>query len=196
MKEILCFCINGENIYRDQILVEYNDVPIFFICKGLSGYYGVLCVDTEEMRYVVVRTSSIEISRMLNGELTMYDFFVGHATYWEVETSTEINSDVVKLKEMNEAVKQNFPESGAYYEILTDDEQDYAKRIETEARGDYSRIYSKKIYSEIFTLGEMEASAYNVIKTVQTPRMGVLTLGGYMSIKVSNNSEELINYAA
>ena len=130
MKKILCFCINGEDIYLDQVLVEYEGVPIFFICKGESGYYGVLCTDMKALKYIIVRSSPIEISRMLHGELTMYDFFAEHVTYWEVETSTEISSDVVILKNIKEEVIKSFPERGAYYEILTEAEQEYMNRVD------------------------------------------------------------------
>ena len=34
MGKELCFIIENENIYLEQVLVNYIDIPIFFLCRG------------------------------------------------------------------------------------------------------------------------------------------------------------------
>lgn len=31
MSKELCFCIDGSELYLEQVLVDYMDIPIFFI---------------------------------------------------------------------------------------------------------------------------------------------------------------------
>ena len=39
MKKELCFVIDSVKVYLEQVLVDYIDVPIFFLCKGNEQYY-------------------------------------------------------------------------------------------------------------------------------------------------------------
>lgn len=48
MNKELCFILDNKNIYLDHILVDYEYVPIFFLCKDDEcQYYLALCTDIE-----------------------------------------------------------------------------------------------------------------------------------------------------
>ena len=48
MNKELCFILDNKNIYLDHILVDYEYVPIFFLCKDDEcQYYLALFTDIE-----------------------------------------------------------------------------------------------------------------------------------------------------
>ena len=48
MEATLCFNIEGIELYLEQVLVDYNDIPIFFLCTGEREQYLALCYDLDE----------------------------------------------------------------------------------------------------------------------------------------------------
>lgn len=42
MNKELCFKLDNDKLYLDQALVNYNDIPIFFICKGKKILFSTL----------------------------------------------------------------------------------------------------------------------------------------------------------
>ena len=65
MDRELCFYIEGNQLYLEQVLVEYNDIPIFFVCRDTAAHYVVLCSDLEEFRYMVVKAANEDLFRLL-----------------------------------------------------------------------------------------------------------------------------------
>ena len=57
MNTELCFYIEKKDIYLEQILVDYMNVPIFFLCKDDKQYYLALCSNMDELNYIVVQIS-------------------------------------------------------------------------------------------------------------------------------------------
>ena len=45
----MCFCLGDENLYLEQVLVEQEGVPIFFLCKSREQHYLALFVETAGM---------------------------------------------------------------------------------------------------------------------------------------------------
>ena len=68
MKKELCFVIDSVKVYLEQVLVDYIDVPIFFLCKGNEQYYLALCIDIDELEYIVVKPSLLEVYYLLHGK--------------------------------------------------------------------------------------------------------------------------------
>ena len=130
MNEKLCFTIEGEELYLDKVLVDYHDIPIFFICIGARGYYVVLCTNMEELSYIIVKPSLSELNNMLHGKITMREIFAKQLQYWEVRTGNTVSSDAVLLKNICEANLSDYPDKGARFEILTSEEEEYVKRID------------------------------------------------------------------
>lgn len=43
MDKELCFCIEGDELYLEQVLVDYNDIPIF-LCARIKSHILRYCV--------------------------------------------------------------------------------------------------------------------------------------------------------
>lgn len=130
MNKELCFCIEGNELYLEQVLVDYNDVPIFFVCKGNEAYYAVLCSDIEELSYIVVKLPDIDLYNLLHGILSMREVFTRQKSYWDIISGEKIEADIVTYKAMEEIDYSILPEEGAYFEILTDEVSLYVKKFD------------------------------------------------------------------
>ena len=65
MENILCFIINGKNLYLEKNIVIF-DIPLLFVCIDDSKQrYLVLCSDSEELRYLVAELDSNVIKDMI-----------------------------------------------------------------------------------------------------------------------------------
>lgn len=114
MDKTLCFKLNDDELYLDQILVDYTNIPIFFICKGKKDYYLVLLTDYNNYNYIIVTITKNDIYNLLTQKITMRVIILKQTAYWEVISGDEIKNDIVTLKSMNE-VNLNCLPSDAYY---------------------------------------------------------------------------------
>lgn len=131
MDRELCFYIEGNALYLEQVLVDYNSIPIFFVCRDENeAYYLVLCTDVEEFKYIVIGLSDTDLYCLLHGILTMRDVFIKQKYYWEVTSEEQIELDSVIRKSMDKIDCSALPDEGAYFEILTDEISLYAKRFD------------------------------------------------------------------
>lgn len=129
MDHTVCFNIMGKNLILDHVLVEYNGVPIFFVCKNSEEYYVCLCIDTNIFDYYVVKIPFSRLYAMLFGKIAMRDVFTLSKSFWLIHSGEEIATDVVI--ELNKAdINTMFlPDEGALFEILDSDVQTYADGI-------------------------------------------------------------------
>lgn len=139
MAKELCFMIGKKELYLEQVLVEYMDVPIFFLCKGGSQYYLVLCTDLDALGYVVVGLPVHEVSDLLHGRVPMRDVILHQQEYWEVVSGDEISMDVVNCHSMDDLDKALLPEEGACFEALTGEMEEYVEKFDQESQkeGEY-----------------------------------------------------------
>ena len=35
----LCIIIEGRHLFMDQVLIDYNEDPVFYVCKDDENYY-------------------------------------------------------------------------------------------------------------------------------------------------------------
>lgn len=119
MDKELCFKIENENLYAEQVLVDYMDIPIFFLCKSEIQYYIVLCTDIENLNYVVTKLSLADVYHLLHEEIPMRDVILKQSEYWDIESGEEIESDVVTKHKISELDRSVLPEKGAYFKALT-----------------------------------------------------------------------------
>ena len=66
MDRTLCFIIEDQNIYLEQVLVEYMGVPIFFVCHDEKQRYLALCVDVDELQYFVTMIAPRDMFDLLH----------------------------------------------------------------------------------------------------------------------------------
>lgn len=81
MNSNLCFRIEGIELYLEQVLVDYMDIPIFFLCKDEGSYYLVLCTDVDELNYIIVRLSMNDVYGLLHGEESIYNTILKQNEY-------------------------------------------------------------------------------------------------------------------
>ncbi len=155
MEKELCFCIQDNKLYLEQVLVDYNDIPIFFVCKDCELFYVVLCSDIEELKYVIVNVSCVDLHRLIHGMLSMREVFTKQESYWEIMSGEEIEQDMVTCKSINELDCSVLPEAGACFEILTNEVASYVEKFDREfglkesdewlERSDFSEKFLKVI---------------------------------------------------
>ena len=128
----LCFNIEGVNIYLEQVLVDYMNVPIFFLCSGEKQYYLALCTDIEELNYIVVKLSLEDTYNLLHGNITMRKAILKQPEYWDIVSGEEISLDTVEKKNINTIKMDLLPEEGACFEILTNQIKKFVQNFDNE----------------------------------------------------------------
>ena len=116
-----CFYIEGKYLYLEQTLVEYNGIPIYFLCRNDEQYYTVLCIDIDELTYVIVRTAAVDVYRLLHGRISMRDVILKADYYWKVISAEDMLQDDVKCLTMDKLDHSLLPETGACFEVLSDE---------------------------------------------------------------------------
>lgn len=112
-----CFYIEGRYLYLDRVLVEYNGIPIYFLCRDGSQYYTALCTDTDEWKYIVTRTAARDVYGLLHGRIPMRDVILRADHCWQVAPAEDMLLDDVKQLRMDEADCSLLPEAGACLEV-------------------------------------------------------------------------------
>lgn len=126
-----CFYIDGRYLYLEQVLVEYNGIPIYFLCKDGGQYYTALCTDIDEWKYIVVRTAVGDVYGLLHGRIPMRDVILRADYYWQVVSAEDMLLDDVKQMRMDEVDRSLLPEAGACFEILTEDVRAFVEKFDS-----------------------------------------------------------------
>ncbi len=133
MEKILCFVLGWNELYLEQVLVWFNEIPLFFICKDHKGaYYLALFADMEEWVYWVVEISPLKLSYLLHERMTMQEAFTTQQYFWEVFAGEEIESDRSRIRSMETIDKSLLPKEGAYYKVLNKEVRKYVEKFEEE----------------------------------------------------------------
>ena len=122
----LCFIINDKKIYLEKVLVDFEDVPIFFLCSDGNNYYFSLCSDMDNFQYMVVESSIQVVYNLLHGKIPMRDVFINaNEGFWEVFSGNIVEEDKVRKCNISELSDTWLPKRDAVYQVLTDEEIDY-----------------------------------------------------------------------
>jgi len=65
MNKKLCFNIENQYLYLEQVLVDYMGIPIFFLCKDKKQYYIALCTNIDKLSYIVTKLSLSDVYNLL-----------------------------------------------------------------------------------------------------------------------------------
>lgn len=130
MNNKLCFRIEGIELYLEQVLVDYMDIPIFFLCKGESNHYLVLCTDIDELNYIVVKLSMNDLYELLHGEGSIRNTILKQNEYWNVISGEEISLDKVEKLSIPELDVSLLPKEDVYFEIVSTKLEDYVKKFD------------------------------------------------------------------
>ncbi len=125
----LCFIIEGRYLYMDQVLIDYNEDPIFYVCKDDENYYLVLCTDIENMKYYISEVMVHTLSEMVNGEKPMRDAFLQGSSFWMVSASDNPEDDLVTTIKVDEIDLDELPKENARFESYSPELQTFGRRI-------------------------------------------------------------------
>lgn len=128
----LCFRIEGIELYLEQVLVDYMDIPIFFLCKGGSNHYLVLCTDIDELNYIIVKLSMNDVYELLHGEGSIRNTILKQNEYWNVISGEEISLDKVGKLSISELDVSLLPKENTYFEIVSTKLENYVKKFDTQ----------------------------------------------------------------
>ena len=132
MNSKLCFRIEGIELYLEQVLVDYMDIPIFFLCKDESNYYLVLCTDIDELNYIIVRLSMNDLYELLHGEGSIRNTILKQNEYWNVISGEEISLDKVEKLSISKLGSSLLPKEDVYFEIVSTKLENYVKKFDTQ----------------------------------------------------------------
>lgn len=145
MNKELCFCFQDRNLYLEQVLVDYMDIPIFFLCKDEDDrYYVVLCTDIEELDYIVVHAATTDIYKLLHGKIPMRNIFFRKEEFWKVISGEEAALDSVIKCSADQLDTSVLPEERACFDILTEEMSEYVRRFDKEFLEEKFFIKSEK----------------------------------------------------
>ena len=128
----LCFRIENIELYLEQVLVDYMDIPIFFLYKSESNYYLVLCADVDELNYIIVRLSMNDLYELLHGERSIRNIILKQKEYWNVISGEEISLDKVEKLSIPELDVSLLPKEDVYFEIVSMKLENYVKKFDME----------------------------------------------------------------
>lgn len=145
--KLLCFNIDGNDLYLDKSLIRFNEIPIFFLCRDNNDViYAVQCIDTEELNYYVVQVDKKNILGLLDNTLTIHDFMTSSKKKWEVQSGENISDDIVKpISQLNE---EDLVEKNVYLSLDNTEISNYKDKIQEE------RLYEMTISSNDSTNGK------------------------------------------
>ena len=132
MDSELCFRIEGIELYLEQVLVDYMDIPIFFLCKGESNHYLVLCTNIDELNYIIVRLSMNDLYELLHGEGSIRNTILKQNEYWNVISGKEISLDKVEKLSITKLDVSLLPKENTYFEIVSTKLENYVKKFDTQ----------------------------------------------------------------
>lgn len=128
----LCFRIEGIELYLEQVLVDYMDIPIFFLYKGESNHYLVLCTDIDELNYIIVRLSMNDVYDLLHGGESIRNAILKQNEYWNVISGKETPLDKVEKLSIPKLSSSLLPKEDVYFEIVSMKLENYVKKFDTE----------------------------------------------------------------
>ncbi len=133
MNKELCFILENKNVYLDHILVDYEYVPIFLLCKDDEcQYYLALCTDIENGEYIVVKISLLSVYNLLHGNIAMRDVILNQKIFWKVVSGDEIKNDIINQYPINHINDQDLPEKDVKFKILQKHIKEYVQKFDKE----------------------------------------------------------------
>ena len=132
MNSNLCFRVEGIELYLEQVLVDYMDIPIFFLCKGESNHYLVLCTDIDELNYIIVKLSMNDVYELLHGGESIRNIILKQNEYWNVISGEEIPLDKVEELSTPKLDVSLLPKEDVYFEIVSMKLENYVKKFDME----------------------------------------------------------------
>lgn len=130
MKQKVYFKINTKELIIEEVLVDFNGFPLFFVCKDQEGqYYTALCYDIDDERYIVTKTTIDKLFNLLTNKMTMRNIFLSETRFWDIIIAENIENDLCIEKNIKEVDVTILPYEGEYFEIITETHKQFLNRI-------------------------------------------------------------------
>ena len=195
MDNTLCFKIENVDLYLEKVLVDYAEIPIFFLCKGGEQYYLVLCTDMDELNYIVVKLSMDDVYMLLNGNVPMRDIILKQEERWSIISGEEISLDKVEKLKTSDLDMDLLPKEGACFEIVTKKLKNYVDGFNNEYLIKRNNMYysfqkKNKKYS-LHNLLDYKIEVHNV-PNFRYQKDGMFTIVSKMDIPEKRKEESRI----
>ena len=129
MNDELSFIIDNKELLNEQVLVEYNDFPVFFLCRNSNDLYLALCTDLSKNMYYVTQVDTVNVLQMFDKQLTMRDTFLSGKSFWKIEASENIHEDKVSLIDVKDIDLDDLPKEKAYFNVFSQELEEYHKSL-------------------------------------------------------------------
>ena len=104
------FNLNGLILYGEEVLVEYECIPLLYVCKDEhENFYTVLKIYLDEEEYLITLNSNEDIKAMLLNEITMRELFSKGTKVWYAK---EAETQFVNISDIPEEI---LPLEGDYF---------------------------------------------------------------------------------
>ena len=116
MDKQLCFVVDEQSLFLEKMLVFFNDIPIFFVCKNEKEQpFLVLCTDLEQLEYLVAEMELHTLREMLNQQCTMREAILNGVNFWKVVSGDTIENDLCEKIDKSKIEVDSLPKEGAVY---------------------------------------------------------------------------------
>lgn len=142
MNNKVYFHINGEDLFLDFMLEEYDFIPVFYICRNAQyERYAVWATDIDSESYAIVPTSVQRLDDMLSGVLGIREFFLSQRCFWNVRcVGEDFKEDLVQQLSISEFPLQTLPKADLNYKMFDKAHKEYAEKIHLELQRLYAEI--------------------------------------------------------
>lgn len=128
----LCFKIKDKELILDHILVEYNNIPVFFVCKDNENqYYIVLYPDVNNNIYIITKTKKEYLIKLLTNKITMREIILSSSEFIEIQADEEnVYNDNVIFKNIELVDLSYLPKNESYYKMITKADKNYLNELQ------------------------------------------------------------------
>lgn len=130
MDEELCFIIDDKRLYMEQILIDYNEIPVFYICSCKKDLFLVLCIDIAEQEFYISKINDIILLDLFEKNITMKEGILEGSCFWQVKAGQQIQDDEVKSIHKEDICVAYLPQTGSFFNVFSDELYEYKKKIQ------------------------------------------------------------------
>lgn len=184
MNEQVFFVIDGKELILDKVLVEFNESPIFFVCKAEQTYFISSCVDIENERYLVAKVRLSNLSKMLHGKITMRSLILQAHLFWDITVGEDVSEDIIIEKNVESILLNELPYEGAYFTLATKDLKKYAEKID-------SILYGEGVWES--DLSQTSDEYFDVVIKTISEKYEIALQSSYESIIKNHKKTYFVN---
>lgn len=117
-KGIVCYVIDGKELYLDHSLIERvlveQDFPLLYVCTDNEGkMYLCLCIDPDDGEYLVAETDYKNIGKLKAGRIPIREAFKHSKKLIKVfSRSNNINEDICQTVNYEDLSDDDLPKEG------------------------------------------------------------------------------------